>query len=102
MDAEALIGQVPRPWVVQQKVDDGYEVPYFFNPVTGHVSIDDPRLESLDAEWERIKVSRTPDDPMQMACFRNKHSGEIVKSDPRFSVEALTKHGVMLDKFRLV
>jgi hypothetical protein len=108
-DAAALLGSLPTPWRVQtfHHADQTSRTVYkFFNPETGELTKEDPRLEP-HALWERVQLedfSRafTGDDPQVCDFFRNKISGEILDSDPRLLPDALTQRGVKLETFTLV
>jgi hypothetical protein len=63
---------------------------------------DDPRLGEMPAEWERLEVIPSPDDPYYVQRCRNKITGEEINSDPRLLPEELEKRGVKLQTFRLV
>lgn len=74
----------------------------YFNPSTGVVIEEDPRLDPLPPEWERVQADRTPDDPVACALFKNKVTGEVMNSDPRLLLEALAQRGVDLKTFQLI
>jgi hypothetical protein len=52
-------------------------------------TVEDPRLEALQSEWERTTYERSPDDPAVFGMFKNRVAGEIIDSDARLSPEAL-------------
>ncbi|KAK0654182.1 heterokaryon incompatibility protein-domain-containing protein [Cercophora samala] len=103
-DATALLGPLPPGWSVQVMLDqNGHQNVYrYFNSNTNHTADDDPRLDPLPSEWERVSNDRTLDDPDYFDRFRNKTTGEVVNFDPRMSVEALRQRGVALTTFALV
>ena len=72
------------------------------NLATGKQTLEDPRLDELSPEWERITYKRTPDDPAYFATFKNNVTGETLNSDPRLSAEALHARGVKLETFSLI
>ena len=72
------------------------------NLATGEQTLEDPRLEAMPLEWERMTYERTPDDPAYFAAFRNKVTDETINSDPRLSPEALQARGVALETFSLI
>jgi len=103
-DAAALLGTIPVPWTVHVDDDDVGEYRHrFFNSVTGqyHSLSEDPRLEPLSTEWERVPRDRTAEDPPVYEVFRNKSNGEEMNSDPRMLPKALMARGVCLQKFQL-
>ncbi|KLU92613.1 hypothetical protein MAPG_11558 [Magnaporthiopsis poae ATCC 64411] len=112
-DATALLGPLPHPWQVQlwrYEKSMFREVYRFFNPDTGEVTADDPRLEP-DPVWERVGAESLgrdlgPDDPAICEFFRNTETGEVVDYDPRLLPEALEKmlrtNGKKLETFALV
>lgn len=102
-DISALLGPLPHPWRVQVYHDSNGLLSNFryFNPETNCLSEEDPRSGPLP-EWDRIEVERTGDDPFLLQCFKNRVTGEIIKSDPRLLPEALETRGVKLETFSLV
>ncbi|KAM7192098.1 Heterokaryon incompatibility protein (HET) domain containing protein [Rhypophila sp. PSN 637] len=102
-DATALLGPLPHPWHVQVFEDNtgNLAIYRFHNPETGELSDEDPRLDPLPAEWERITRGRTEDDPQSFQCFRNKSTGETIDYDPRLSPDALRARGVDIRTFCL-
>ncbi|KAI1746970.1 heterokaryon incompatibility protein-domain-containing protein [Xylaria castorea] len=99
-DGSALLGSLPTPWRVQRFPNSTghYVVCKFFNPDTGVLCDEDPRLEPLGDHWERLDLrDRTADDPELFQEFRHKSTGKIIKFDPRLSPEALRKRGVALE-----
>lgn len=101
--AEAFLGPLPAPSVIQYKPDSrGVETPYFFNKDTAEEAQQDPRLGELPPEWEAVQADRTKDDPHFFMWFRNNITGETMNSDPRMLPEALRDRGVDLQTFRLV
>lgn len=101
MDGEALLGNIPSPWMVRQYYDGNFCTSRFFNKSKEFESDEDPRLGPLPPEWERVERERTPDDPIHFSPFRNKHTGEEINWDPRMEPEELEKRGVKLHTFRL-
>ncbi|EXM16651.1 hypothetical protein V3481_018391 [Fusarium oxysporum f. sp. vasinfectum] len=101
--AEAFLGPLPAPWVMQYKPDScGVQTPYFFNKDTKEAVQQDPRLGELPVLWEAIQKDRTKDDPQFLSLFRNSLTGELMNSDPRMLPEALRDRGVRLQSFKLV
>ncbi|EXL41949.1 hypothetical protein FOCG_15311 [Fusarium oxysporum f. sp. radicis-lycopersici 26381] len=101
--AEAFLGPLPAPWVMQYKPDScGVQTPYFFNKDTKEAVQQDPRLGELPVTWEAIQKDRTKDDPQFLSLFRNNLTGELMNSDPRMLPEALRDRGVRLQSFKLV
>lgn len=103
MDGESILGPLPQSWAVQtRRNQSGINEPWYRNTDTDTLTQDDPRLEKLPPEWEKIAKERTPDDPLLFAPHRNKLNGEEINSDPRLSPKALTARGIKLQSFRLV
>ena len=103
-DAIALLGPLPSPWRVQVVEDNaGYLTTYkFFNPESGVLSDEDPRLDPLE-KWTRMtKPQRTVDDPIIFQCFQHKETGEIIKHDPRLNPDALRAREINVDFFCFV
>ncbi|KAF2966662.1 hypothetical protein GQX73_g6923 [Xylaria multiplex] len=103
-DGNTLLGPLPTPWRVQRFPNSNghYLVCRFYNPDTGVLCDEDPRLEPLGEDWERLELRDwTADDPEIFQEFRHKPTGKIIKSDPRLSPEALRKRGVALETFSL-
>lgn len=89
------------PWCVRKdKVSRQLYV--FYNPETSTTSEEDPRLLALDEVWERTNIYPAADGPAVFQCYRNKVTGEEIKSDPRMAPEALRARGVKLEEFELV
>ncbi|EON70018.1 hypothetical protein W97_09284 [Coniosporium apollinis CBS 100218] len=103
MDSESLLGRLPNPWRVRLGWESGgIYLGRYYNSSTGVLTEEDPRLDSLPVEWERVQADRTPDDPLVFALFRNKVTGEVMNSDPRLLPEALKERGVDLKTFQLI
>ncbi|KAK5626328.1 hypothetical protein RRF57_002043 [Xylaria bambusicola] len=103
-DGTALLGPLPKPWVVHRHLDAGRQHMkcLFYNPDTGVLREEDPRLDPLPNEWERVPArDRTAEDPEIFQGFRVVATGEVIKSDPRLSVESLIKRGINLETFSL-
>ncbi|KAK4222942.1 heterokaryon incompatibility protein-domain-containing protein [Podospora fimiseda] len=98
---EPLLGPLPEPWrLVYSYVS--HQKYIFYNTNTNTFSDEDPRLEPLGEEWERIEKKWTADDPEFLLYYRNKVTGEEMNSDPRMSPEALRARGVNLEDIILV
>jgi len=104
MDGESLLGPIPSPWKVRLTRDNLSEIqePRYWNTAINAMSREDPRLEDLPPEWERIKQRRTADDPILFAPHRNRLTGETINSDPRMLPENLRARGVDLQTFQLI
>ncbi|KAK3956645.1 heterokaryon incompatibility protein-domain-containing protein [Pseudoneurospora amorphoporcata] len=105
-NANGLLGPLPKPWRVQAFRDgSGLSCVYkFFNPNTGVLADEDPRLPPLDGnKWERVsRGERTGDDPFTFQRFRNKLTGEVINYDPRMDRDALEGQGIPIRDFNLV
>lgn len=106
MDGESLLGPLPEPWKMRiVPGSEGLWTTGYFNPSTGSVSHEDPRLAALGCvpdEWEAIQSERMPDDPKYFQKFRNKSTGETINSDPRLLPDSLKARGIPLEVLRLV
>ncbi|KAI0545335.1 heterokaryon incompatibility protein-domain-containing protein [Xylaria curta] len=103
-DGVPLLGPLPTPWRVQRILDSTQQfmICKFYNPDTDVLCDEDPRLGPLDDDWERLPDrDRTADDPQIFQEFRNKTTGQIVKSDPRLLPEALRVRGIALEEFSI-
>ncbi|KAF4452329.1 heterokaryon incompatibility [Fusarium albosuccineum] len=91
-DGTALLGPLPKPWIVQIPAGRSglFDEYCFKNTETDQVTREDPRMGPLPAEWERLEVGRSSsDDPEFCERFRNVVSGEVQNSDPRLDLEIL-------------
>jgi hypothetical protein len=102
-DSRDFLGPLPSPWRVQYFIgpSDRYGVYRYSNAETGDLSDQDPRTLGA-SDWQLETVNRTGDDSVTFRTFRNTVSGDIVKSDPCLTPEALRKRGVLLEWFVLV
>ncbi|KAI1280101.1 heterokaryon incompatibility protein-domain-containing protein [Xylaria sp. FL0933] len=104
-DGDALLGPLPKPWRVQRFLDASgqFGICRVFNEETKTLQDEDPRLEPLGSEWERLEGRpRTAEDPQVFQEFRHRVTGEVRKSDPRLSPDALRRRGVSLEIFSLI
>lgn len=101
-DAIGLLGPLPKGWKAIIRGDAlGRPNQRFTDPRSNTEVVEDPRLESLPANWERATYERLEDDPAIFEKFRNLETGELVNYDPRMSPKALEVRGVELQSFRL-
>lgn len=103
MDGESILGPLPAPWKIRMTTNIGgiHEITYW-NPQTNVTSQEDPRLDSLLPEWERLPQEWTREDPVITAWHKNKVTGEVMNSDPRMLPDALIARGVKLEHFKLL
>jgi hypothetical protein len=101
MDGEALLGNLPRSWTVQQHHNDGSYVFKYYNRDTEYLTSEDPRLPPLDESWRKVCRQRTPDDPQHVTYFEHIPTGRIINSDPRLLPDVLRSRGVNLETFTL-
>ena len=102
-DVVGLLGPLPHRWKTIIKADAlGRPIQCFINLSNGEETLDDPRLEPLLSNWERVTYERGADDTTMFERFRNLETGEIVNYDPRLSPKALEARAVKLQSFRLV
>lgn len=102
MDTESIIGPLPEQVLMEMWCPDGFYKAHFYDKLTKTRTVDDPRLPPLPQYWEPVERERRQDDPFFFREFRNRNTGETVKSDPRMLPEALEQQGVVLERFRLV
>jgi hypothetical protein len=101
MNGEALLGDLPRSWTVQQHHKDSHVVFKYYNRDTECLTSEDPRLPPLDESWRKVCRQRTPDDPLHVTHFEHIPTGRIINSDPRVLPYALRSRGVNLETFAL-
>jgi hypothetical protein len=102
-DSEGLLGPLLNPWRAQIKPGiNGVSMPCYFDMTTQALTLEDPRLDPLPEDWELLPYHRTPDDPLVLACFRSKVTGEKINSDPRLFSNVLKSRGTNLKAFQLV
>jgi hypothetical protein len=100
-DANALLGPLPEPWLVQVSESDNFRSMFhFLNQKTGEVTDSDPRMAPL-VGWERLAVERGASDPLTCQKYRNIDNGLVVNYDPRLSLDALELRGLKFETFRL-
>ncbi|KAI1126965.1 hypothetical protein F5Y10DRAFT_293209 [Nemania abortiva] len=103
-DGVALLGPLPAPWRVQRMLDSTQQfmICKFHNPDTGVLCDEDPRLDPPGEDWERLPSrDRTAGDPQIFQEFRNRVTGQVTKSDPRLTPEALRTKGIGLEEFSI-
>ncbi|KAI4260581.1 MAG: hypothetical protein L6R42_003991 [Xanthoria sp. 1 TBL-2021] len=100
MTGEALLGELPKKWMMLQKYYPEYHVNYwlFLDGNTGQTRVDDPRLGPLPAGW-RFKSHEEED---AWNRFVNDGTGEDTMFDPRLEPDLLKARGVELQEFRLI
>jgi hypothetical protein len=106
MDAEALLGPLPAGFSSQFGIlYGGFGTTGYLNTDTQEWSSaeDDPRLGPRPDDWELLprSVWAAPE-ALVYQEWRNRTTGEITTSDPRFSPDALKERGVELEDFDLV
>jgi len=102
MDGEALIGSLPKDWVVEFYRDRlGYAAVHYRNKITNELTAEDPRLGVLPPEWEKVTRERTVNDPRWFSWFRNKRSGQVINADPRLLPDSLEARDVELRTFNI-
>ncbi len=100
-DAICFLGPLPPPWKAIGTMGKNRVVSQFFNPESGEITFEDPRLKPVE-EWERFERELDGDDPTDYAFFRHKVTGEVINYDPRLEPEELELRGVPLRKFILI
>ncbi|KAK3316624.1 hypothetical protein B0H66DRAFT_604904 [Apodospora peruviana] len=105
---KSLLGPLPAPWSATGRFDRLrlYHNMYSENTQTGAVlcPTDDPRLGPLLAGWTVRELSGHDDetnDGWPLYELKNQQTGEVMKSDPRMSADALKARDVPLETFTL-
>jgi hypothetical protein len=102
-DATGILGPLPTGWKTILLGDAlGLPLHRYLHLTRWEATAEDPRLDRLPPEWERIEYKRSPNDPALFEIFRNRVTGERINSDPRLSLEALRVRGVKLETFQLI
>jgi hypothetical protein len=103
MDAQALLGPLPSPWMmVIARIDSNISRHEFFNTQTTEQTSRDPRLGALPVEWEEVEMEDEVRVREALQHYRNTETGEVINSDPRLLPEALEARGVKVETFVLV
>jgi hypothetical protein len=103
MDGEALLEPLPEGCkVVLGNDHNGKTFQFFVDSTTQTETGEDPRLEPLPAEWERFITKDRLWPTKKVEGFWNKHTGQIMHSDPRMLPNALRARGVALETFTLL
>lgn len=104
-DSTWLLGSLPHPWKSCTVRCPGLRLCLGFkNTETGVETLEDPRLEAMDA-WERLCPEEGEIEqyfPFDYCVFRNKETGEVVTYDPRLEPAELEARGVELSWFSLI
>ncbi|KAL8847855.1 MAG: hypothetical protein Q9221_007106 [Calogaya cf. arnoldii] len=100
MSGEALLGLLPKGWMLIRKHYPEYHRKYwaFLDGNTGQIQVDDPRLGPLPAGWRL----RTHTEKNALNWFGNDRTGEDAFFDPRVGLDMLKTRGVELQEFRLI
>jgi hypothetical protein len=101
MNGEALLGDLPKAWMVQQHHEDSQIVIKYYNKDRKCLTSEDPRLPPLDEGWRKVCRQRTPDDPLHVTYFEHIPTDQIINSDPRLLPHALRSRGAKLETFAL-
>ncbi|KAI8623268.1 heterokaryon incompatibility protein-domain-containing protein [Xylariaceae sp. FL1651] len=100
-NARALLGPLEDHWTVQVLSEHRREYK-FLNTETGVLTDDDPRLPSLEKNWERIMDIETTSGPTTFQLYKNKETGEIINYDPRMTLETFESKGITVENFALI
>jgi hypothetical protein len=92
----ALLGPLPKPWELKMVMGETKILHRFVNGATGETATEDPRLDKLPPEWEKMELEDN------WPHFRNNVTGQEINCDPRLTPEVLRKSGIKLRNFRLV
>ena len=102
-DAVGVLGPLPSDWRAIIRGDTlGRRLYRYLNLTTYEETTEDPRLDPLPPEWERMAHKPSPDDAALFEVFKNRITGETVNSDPRLFPEALRVRGAKLETFQLI
>jgi hypothetical protein len=98
-----LLGPLSAGWKVIIRGDAlGRPTQRFLHCSDHEETFDDPRLEPLANNWERVTCERSDEDPTIFEKFRNLETGEVVNYDPRLCPKVLASRGIELKSFRLI
>lgn len=104
-DSTCLLGPLPHPWKSCIVRCPGVRMCLGFkNTETGVETLEDPRLEAMDA-WERLCPEEGEIEqhfPFDYCVFRNKETGQVITYDPRLEPVELEARGVELSWFSLI
>lgn len=104
-DSTRLLGPLPHPWKSCIVRCPGVRMCLGFkNTETGVETLEDPRLEAMDA-WERLCPEEGEIEqhfPFDYCVFRNKETGEVITYDPRLEPAELEARGVELSWVSLI
>jgi hypothetical protein len=100
-DGESILGLMPDGIEVVTCLDDNIESLAYLDQATGRLQIEDPRLGSLPADWDR----KRHEEEHRWTWYVNVKTGEEKRKetgDPRLDYVELVQQGVRLQKLRLV
>ena len=99
-DATAILGPLPKPWqvVCTNYIGKGMHRFCYFNTSTAEYSFEDPRFEERLDDWESVPARHRC---LSTTTFKNRITGRVINSDPRFELENLKTRGVELRSFAL-
>ncbi|KAF2812494.1 uncharacterized protein BDZ99DRAFT_558523 [Mytilinidion resinicola] len=102
-DAKGILGPMPVGWKVIVTGDAlGRPLHRYMSFRTYQQTAEDPRLDTLPSEWERVAYERSPNDAAYFEMFKNNITGGICNSDPRLSPESLKSRNIPLYAIQLV
>ncbi|OHE97272.1 hypothetical protein CORC01_07526 [Colletotrichum orchidophilum] len=94
---EALLGALPDGWRVRMARDSGFfDSMHFFSVTADEATKEDPRLGEDLPDWERREDARTGDDPWNFTRSRSRKTKEIIDSDSRLKLQALSSRKFVL------
>ena len=103
MDGEVLLGPIPEDFMVVVD-DEGGDVlvENFLCRKTGEFTKQNPRLQPLTDDWQRVCAPSPVWPAKTFNAFQNKITGQISYADPRLNLEAPRVRGVPFQPIDLV
>ena len=97
---EPFLGPLPSPWKVQFRKHNGWlYIREFLDTVSGKISDEDPRMDQLATDWEKVEAAVRSS---ALPQFKNKTTGQIVETDPRLFPDHLKKRGIKVQSVHLI
>jgi len=105
-DGRVFLGDLPEPYRRVVRFEEVSEKwwPAYLNQQTGDILVGDPRLGLLPPEWraKRHKHENAWDWYTDDDVEEDRNPQQKLPGDPRWTVDALRRRGVILHNFKLV
>ena len=105
-DGRVFLGDLPKPYrrVIRFEEVSGKWWPAYLNQQTGDILVEDPRLGPLPPGWrvKRHKHQNAWDWYTDDDFEEDRNQQQKLPGDPRWTVDALRRRGVILQNFKLV